>query len=64
MNNIFNLIDAAKAHLSNIDLANSTIKTYQERSFDQIIRRYEEKGNYTYNQVIMEKLFDRFHLFR
>ena len=58
MNNIFNLIDAAKVHLSNIDLANSIIKTYQERSFDQIIRRYEEKGNYTYNQVIMEKLFD------
>ena len=41
-NDIFSLIDAAKEQMKQIGLADATIETYQQRSFNQIIQRYQK----------------------
>ena len=47
-NDIFSLIDAAKEQMKQIGLADATIETYQQRSFNQIIQRYQKEGDYQY----------------
>ena len=55
-NDIFSLIDAAKEQMKQIGLADATIETYQQRSFNQIIQRYQKEGDYQYCQEIMYEL--------
>ena len=55
-NDIFSLIDAAKEQMKQIGLADATIETYQQRSFNQIIQRYQKEGDYQYRQEIMYEL--------
>ena len=55
-NDIFSLIDAAKEQMKRIGLADATIETYQQRSFNQIIQRYQKEGDYQYRQEIMHEL--------
>lgn len=55
-NDIFSLIDAAKEQMKQIGLADATIETYQQRSFNQIIQRYQKEGDYQYRQEIMHEL--------
>lgn len=38
-NDIFSLINATKEQMKQMGLADSTIETYQQRSFNQIIQR-------------------------
>lgn len=42
--------------MKQIGLADATIQTYQQRSFNQIIQRYQKEGNYQYRQEIMNEL--------
>ena len=51
-NDIFSLIDAAKEQMKQIGLADATIETYQQRSFNQIIQRYQKEGDYQYRQEL------------
>ena len=55
-NDIFSLIDAAKEQMKRIGLTDATIETYQQRSFNQIIQRYQKEGDYQYRQGIMHEL--------
>ena len=55
-NDIFSLIVAAKEQMKQIGLADTTIETYQQRSFNQIIQRYQKEGDYRYCQEIMHEL--------
>ena len=55
-NDIYSLIDSANEQLKQLGLADATIKTYQQRTFSQIIRRYEKEGDYQYRQEIMNEL--------
>lgn len=55
-NDIFSLIDAAKEQMKQIGLADATIETYQQRSFNQIIQRYQKEGDYQYRQEVMYEL--------
>ena len=55
-NDIFTLIVAAKEQMKQIGLADTTIETYQQRSFNQIIQRYQKEGDYRYCQEIMHEL--------
>lgn len=55
-NDIFSLVDAAKEQMKQIGLADATIQTYQQRSFNQIIQRYQKEGEYQYCQEIMNEL--------
>ena len=55
-NDIFSLVDAAKEQMKQIGLADATIQTYQQRSFNQIIQRYQKEGEYQYRQEIMNEL--------
>lgn len=55
-NDIFSLIDADKEQMKRIGLADATIETYQQRSFNQIIQRYQKEGDYQYRQEIMHEL--------
>lgn len=55
-NDIFSLVDTAKEQMKQIGLADATIQTYQQRSFNQIIQRYQKEGNYQYRQEIMNEL--------
>lgn len=55
-NDIFSLVDAAKEQMKQIGLADATIQTYQQRSFNQIIQRYQKEGDYQYRQEIMNEL--------
>ena len=55
-NDIFSLIDAAKEQMKQIGLADATIETYQQRSFNQIIQRYQKEVDYQYRQEIIHEL--------
>ncbi len=55
-NDILYLIEAAREQLQQLGLSESTIDTYQQRSFNQIIRRYEKEGDFQYQQTIMDEL--------
>jgi len=55
-NDIYSLIDSANEQLKRLELADVTIKTYQQRTFSQVIRRYEKEGDYQYRQEIMDEL--------
>ncbi len=53
---IFSIIETANMQFAEIGLADATIRTYQERSFNQIVRRYQEIGDTIYSQAIMDDL--------
>lgn len=55
-NDIFSLIVAAKEQMKQIGMVDTTIETYQQRSFNQIIQRYQKEGDYRYCQEIMHEL--------
>ena len=53
---IFSIIETAKELLDQLGLADASIRTYQERSFNQIIRRYQESGDWRFCSDIMDEL--------
>jgi hypothetical protein len=53
---IFSIIETAKKLLGQLGLAEATIRTYQERSFNQIIRRYQENEDWLFCPDIMDEL--------
>ena len=53
---IFSIIETAKRLLGQLGLAEATIRTYQERSFNQIIRRYQENEDWQFCPDIMDEL--------
>lgn len=56
----FSLVDAAKEQMNQIGLSDATIQTYQQRSFNRIIQRYQKEDEYQYRQEIMNELLVNF----
>lgn len=53
---IFTIIATAKEVFKDIGLSNDTIRTYQERSFNQIVRSYESSGIREFQPGLMNRL--------
>ena len=53
---IFSVVAMANELLRQYNLSDATIRIYQERSFNQIIRQYQESGDSRFRLDFMEKL--------
>ncbi len=53
---IFTIIERAKEVLKELGLSGSTIRTYQERSFNQVARKYESSGIQQFHPGLMDEL--------
>ena len=57
---IRSLIDLAVNRLQELNLKQATIQTYWQRSFNFIIRRYEEYQKAYYDQAVMEEMLHQY----
>lgn len=53
---IMSIVATANELFRKYDLSDATIRTYQERSFNQVIRQYQNSGDNTFRLDFMEKL--------